>query len=86
MMNRSPFILGFTLLVIAATWVVSITLSRLEADLIDSTGGDTPTIAASPTEIPTETTTTPATIMPATEERVAPAARENGNLFDLLDP
>ena len=62
------------------------TLSRLEADLIDSTGGVTATIAASPTEIPTETTTTPATITPATEERVAPAARENGNLFDLLDP
>ena len=62
------------------------TLSRLEADLIDSTGGVTATIAASPTEIPTETTTTPAATMPATEERVAPAARENGNLFDLLDP
>jgi hypothetical protein len=62
------------------------TLARLEADLIDSTGGVTATIAASPTENPTETPTTPAATTPATEERVAPAARENGNLFDLLDP
>jgi len=57
------------------------TLSRLEADLIDSTGGATATIAATPAEVPT----TPVVTTPATEERVAPEAREDGNLFDLLD-
>jgi hypothetical protein len=56
------------------------TLARLEADLIDSTGG----VAAIPAAIPAATPvdSTPAT----TGERVAPEARESGNLFDILDP
>jgi|GEM_PF-855382 len=62
------------------------TLSRLEADLIDSTGGIAATITAAPTEEPTApAVTTPAVTAPATEERVAPEARDDGNLFDLLD-
>ena len=62
------------------------TLSRLEADLIDSTGGDTATVTAIRTEPPTVTPTAPAGTTPATGERVAPEGRESGNLFDLLDP
>jgi hypothetical protein len=54
------------------------TLSRLEANLIESTGG----VAATPA------VTAPAAVepTPATEERVAPAARAIGNLFDILEP
>ena len=62
------------------------TLSRLEADLIDSTGGDTATVIAPQTDPQTVTPAAPAATSPATEERVAPAARECGNLFELLDP
>jgi hypothetical protein len=50
------------------------TLSRLEADLIESTGG---VPAAQPA---------PVDSLPATEQRVAPQARESGNLFELLQP
>ncbi len=50
-------------------------LSRLETDLIDSTGG----ARARPA--------TPAVpVTPAADERVAPPARETGNLFDLIPP
>ena len=51
------------------------TLSRLEADLIESTGGAPASPAATPPA--------PANPVPAAEERVAPNAREPGNLFDL---
>ena len=57
------------------------TLYRLEADLIDSTGGDAATFAMTPAD----TVTTPESATPAAVERAAPAARESGNLFDLLD-
>ena len=62
------------------------TLARLEADLINSTGGDTPTITTTPTAVPSATTTAPADAAPATEERVAPESSETGNLFDLIEP
>jgi hypothetical protein len=60
------------------------TLARLEADLIESTGG----VAATPAAAPAATSAAaPADSPPATTgERVAPEARENGNLFDILDP
>jgi hypothetical protein len=58
------------------------TIARLEADLIDSTGGVASTIAVTPTAA----TAAPVDSAPATEERVAPEARESSNLFDLLDP
>ncbi|MCX6878250.1 MAG: hypothetical protein NTW21_31225, partial [Verrucomicrobia bacterium] len=53
------------------------TLARLEADLIESTGGTAPTQAATPPA--------PEDATPSAAERVAPAARESGNLFDLLE-
>lgn len=53
------------------------TLSRLEADLIESTGGTPATPVAPPA---------PVDSLPATEQRVAPVARESGNLFELLEP
>jgi hypothetical protein len=56
------------------------TLARLETDLIESTGGVAASPATTPAVTPTETPTTP-----ATEERIAPDAREGGNLFDLLN-
>jgi hypothetical protein len=54
------------------------TLSRLEANLIESTGGAaaTPAVASPATEAPT----------PASEERSAPAARTTDNLFDIIKP
>jgi hypothetical protein len=54
------------------------TLARLEANLIDSTGG----VAAAPAP------TLPAAVepSPATAERDAPATRSTSNLFDLLPP
>ncbi len=54
------------------------TLARLEANLIETTGGvaATPAVAAPAAEEPT----------PATKERGAPAARTTGNLFDVLEP
>jgi hypothetical protein len=51
------------------------TLSRLEAELIESTGGAPASPAA--------TLPASANPVPAAEERVAPDAREPGNLFDL---
>ena len=57
------------------------TLTRLEADLIDSTGGGTSTIAMTPAD----TATTPESAAPADAGREAPDARESSNLFDLLD-
>lgn len=62
------------------------TLARLEADLINSTGGDTPTITTTPTAVPSATPTAPAAAAPATEEWVAPESSETGNLFDLIEP
>jgi hypothetical protein len=62
------------------------TLARLEADLINSTGGDTPTITTTPTAVPSATPTAPADSTPATEEQVAPDSSETGNLFDLIKP
>jgi hypothetical protein len=54
------------------------TLARLEANLIDSTGG----VAADP-EL-----TLPAAVepTPAATERTVPATRTTSNLFDLLEP
>jgi hypothetical protein len=63
------------------------TLARLEADLINSTGGDTPTITTTPTT-PADAApaaATPADAGPATEEPVAPESSETGNLFDLIE-
>ena len=62
------------------------TLARLESDLIDSTGGVAATIIATAPVALTEAPITPAETTPTTEERVAPEARENGNLFDLFGP
>jgi len=62
------------------------TLSRLEAELIDSTGGVTATIIAAAPEALTEAPITPAETTPTPAERIAPAAREDGNLFDLFGP
>ena len=53
------------------------TLSRLEADLIESTGGTPATPVAPPA---------PVDSLPAIEQRVAPEARDSGNLFELLEP
>lgn len=62
------------------------TLARLEADLIASTGGVAATITATAAETSPEPPAAPVETTPATEEeRVAPEARESGNLFDLLD-
>jgi hypothetical protein len=61
------------------------TLARLEADLINSTGGDTPAITATPIAVPSATPTAPADSTPATEERVAPESSGTGNLFDLIE-
>ncbi|MCX6878312.1 MAG: hypothetical protein NTW21_31540, partial [Verrucomicrobia bacterium] len=55
------------------------TLARLEADLIESTGGVPAPSAAAPAA------TSPADATPAPGERVAPDARETHNLFDPLE-
>jgi hypothetical protein len=49
-------------------------IGKLEADLTNETGGPAPDTSA------------PAAPVPADEERVAPEARDDGNLFDLITP
>ena len=49
-------------------------IGKLEADLTNETGGPAPD------------TSVPAAPVPADEERVAPEARDDGNLFDLITP
>jgi len=50
-------------------------IGKLEADLTDVTGG-----------APASGTSAPAAPVPAAEERIAPEARDDGNLFDLIAP
>jgi hypothetical protein len=50
-------------------------IQKLETDLTNATGGS-----------PVDGTAPPAVSSPADEERVAPEARDDGNLFDMITP